>query len=141
MTSLPSNDPVAPDPEPFGYALGPSGGMFRRLARSLLFWVPRPVFAVGRSDLYLLRLQGSGFSLTLPGIPGTAVGFVTTRIVSAASARDAEAKAISSALREWRSNSWPPVPELAVYEASVLSRRVWFYPPAGFSLYDTPDEQ
>jgi len=141
MTSSSSNDSAAPDPEVVGYGLGPSGGVFRRLARSLLFWVPRPVFAVGRSDLYLLRVQGSGFSLEFPGVPGAAVGFVTTRVVSAGSVREAEAKAISSALKEWQSNAWPPVPRFAVYEVSVLARRVWFYPPAGFSLYDTPDER
>jgi hypothetical protein len=74
-------------------------------------------------------------------VPGSAIGFVTTRVVAAASFRAAERVAIAAALHEWHSNHWPEVPHVEIAAAEMLSRRIWFYPPEGFTLYDTPEQE
>jgi hypothetical protein len=62
--------------------------------------LPRPIIAFGDKDLYLVLLEGRGFSIPVPG-ETPATGFFANAVVAASTIRDAERLAIEAIRRQW----------------------------------------
>jgi hypothetical protein len=107
--------------------------------RDLLPRIPRPVLAIGAQQLYRVLIHGSGFSLPLRDGGERIVGFFTTRFVAAANVRDAEIKARSSVLREWKRRGYEASagssPILELEELEVIHSRFRFRSGAGFTFF------
>ena len=107
--------------------------------RDLLPRIPRPVLAIGSQQLYRVLIHGSGFSLALGDGSEPIVGFFTTRFVAAANVRDAETKARTSVLREWKYRgceaSARASPILELEDLEVTHSRFRFRSGAGFTFF------
>jgi hypothetical protein len=119
--------------EPIGHVLG--DGTWR----DLLPRIPRPVLAIGAQQLYRVLIHGSGFSLPLRGGGEPIVGFFTTRFVAAANVRDAEIKARSSVLTEWKRRGYEASagasPILELEDLEVVHSRFRLRSGAGFTFF------
>jgi hypothetical protein len=119
--------------EPIGHVLGTGTW------RDLLSGIPRPVLATGAQQLYRVLLHGSGFSLPLRDGGEPIVGFFTTRFVAATNVRDAEIKARSSVLREWKRRGYEGCagssPILELEDLEILHSRFRLRSGAGFTFY------
>jgi hypothetical protein len=119
--------------EPIGHVLGTGTW------RDLLPRVPRPVFVVGSQQLYRVLIHGSGFSLPLSDGGEPISGFFTTRFVAASNVRDAEIKARSSVLREWKRGGYEAradsSPILELEDVEIVHARFRLRSGAGFTFF------
>jgi hypothetical protein len=124
--------------EPVCHPLG-TGGWSDLLPR-----IPRPVWAVGKQQLYRVLIEGSEFSLPLVGGGEPMVGFFTTRFVAAANVRDAEMKARSCVLREWKRRGYEASagssPLLQIDALEPIDSRFRLRSGAGFTFFNAPEE-
>jgi hypothetical protein len=105
--------------------------------RDLLPTLPRPVFALGTSDIYRVMVHGSGFKLPLED-GSSAVGFFTTRYVAASTASDAKQIAAAVVHGEWRGRGHENAVGsvmLAIEEHAALSERFRLRSATGFVFY------
>ena len=119
--------------EPIGHVLGTGTW------RDLLPRIPRPVLAIGAQQLYRVLIHGSGFSLALLDGGEPIVGFFTTRFVAAENIRDAETKARSSVLTEWKRRGFEAsagsAPILELEDLEVVHSRFRLRSAAGFTFF------
>jgi len=103
--------------------------------RGYLPSLPRPVIALPGRELYLVLLEGRGFSWAVPGNDGPLTGFLTYRIVASATVRDACEKASASVHSAWRRNGYAravgPLSSLTPYQIEALPHRFRFNSTAG----------
>ncbi len=106
--------------------------------RLLRRYIPRPVFALGEQDLYVVIVHGSGFSLPTAG--GEPVdGFYTTRVVAARDVREAKQRALSAVETDWKRQGRGAV-ALDVEEVRVLEERFRARSGSGDAFYRSSDE-
>jgi hypothetical protein len=107
--------------------------------RDFLPRIPRPVFVIGAQQLYRVLIHGSGFSLPLSDDSETISDFFTTRFVAAANVRDAETKARSSVLREWKRRGYEAragsSPVLELEDLAMVHSRFRLRSGAGFTFF------
>jgi hypothetical protein len=104
-------------------------------------WLPRPVWALGSEDLYLVHFEGGGFSLSLDE-EKPAIGFFASAIVSATSVRQAESRARQVILNQWRRRGYERsagVPTLEIEEVEILFDRFRLRSRFGFVMFRDDD--
>jgi len=124
---------------PIAWVMAPTTwrGAVHRLMRR---YVPRPVFALGDQDLYLVIVHGSGFALE-SSQPGEAPldGFYTTRVVAALDVREAKQRALSAVETDWQRQGRGSV-TLDVNEVRILTERYRTRSGGGAIFYRSSDD-
>jgi hypothetical protein len=130
---MPTDNKLRESEEPVGHIIG--AGTWRDL---LPRW-PRPVLAYGSAELYRVMLARSEFSIPCETGEDPIVGFFTTRFVAANSIREAEDKARSAVLREWKRSGWQKLagtaPRITVEEFEVIPSRFRLRSGGGFVFF------
>jgi hypothetical protein len=105
--------------------------------------LPRPIFALGKNDLYSVLLHGQDFILPIGGSEDPVIGFYTTRWVAAENYHKAEKKAFNSVIQEWNNkgyfNKCGRKPNLSTEKVVILNERFRLRSGAGFTFYSNED--
>jgi hypothetical protein len=101
--------------------------------------VPRPVLAVGSRMLYRVLVEGSNFVLPLDGRGSPITGFFTTRFIAARSRAEAETRAHSLVLRDWKRQGFEAqvggAPKLTTDKSETLRSRFRLRSGGGFTFF------
>jgi hypothetical protein len=107
--------------------------------------IPRPVFALGKNDLYSVLLKGTGFTLPIEGADDPAISFYTTRFVAAGNMHAAKKAACRSVMNEWSLRGYLKIsgrePTISIEEIDLLHERFRLRSGGGFTFYrnDNPE--
>ncbi len=111
-------------------------------------WLPRlphPVIAFGKKDLYSVLLNGHNFILPIGDSKDPAIGFYTTRFVTAENIREAEKVAHKLVIREWENGGYFKLcgikPSLTTEEVIIMDERFRLRSGYGFAFYDNEDSE
>jgi hypothetical protein len=120
------------------------------MSRSAILWAPAhgvicsrefraQFWPSGAQQLHRVLIHGSSFSLPLRDGGAPIVGFFTTRFVAATNVRDAEIKARSSVLREWKRRGYEASagssPILELEDVEIIHSRFRFRSGDGFTFF------
>jgi hypothetical protein len=107
--------------------------------RDFVTHLPRPAFSLGADALYRVDLRGSGFAFSIEGSNRSVVGFFTTCFVAAQDICQAETKARSSVLREWRRGGFEAhsglTPVIDIEESGPIRSRFCLRSGEGFTFF------
>ena len=107
--------------------------------------IPKPVFALGKYDLYSVFVEGINFTLPVGGADKPAIGFYTTRFVAAENVHAAKETARVSVLSEWNSKGYfkfsGKEPTLSITKVALLHYRFRLRAGTGFIFYSNDDDE
>ena len=107
--------------------------------------IPKPVFALGKNDMYSVLVQGTDFKLPIGITDEPAIGFYTSRFVAAENVHAAKIAARNSVLNEWSTKGFLKVsgsdPKISIEEIDLLYERFRLRSGGGFSFYCNDDPE
>ena len=111
-------------------------------------WIPkfpRPIFVFGKNDIYSVLIHGQDFVLPIEGSEDPAIGFYTTRFVTAENYHKAENAAFQSVTKEWDNkgyyNKCGKKPNLSTEKVVILNERFRLRFGTGFTFYGNSDSE